>query len=223
MNSAVTFSPDSSLLLVGGFRQIQIWDTSDWKSRGLIQTPHLAVYTLAVSPDGKRLYASGVEGSSCVTIWDLETRTQLHRLNSKEVGFMALSPDGRTLAVGSFDHNVSLWDALTGNRLQTIQAHGSNVFGVAFSKDGKRLATVDHQGVLRLWNAETKSDISEDADTLQAMLRLGNWRLEQQRYEDAEALFSKVIELNEGTQHRDEHELADVRSGLRKHWTTLRV
>ena len=217
MNSVI-FSPDSSLLLVGGGGQIQIWDTSHWKTRGLIQTPHVAVYALAVSPDGKRLYAGGIPGSSCVTIWDIETRTQLHRLNSKAVGFMALSPDGRTLAVGSFDHNVSLWDALTGNRLQTIQAHGSNVLGVAFSKDGKRLATVDHQGVLRLWNAETKTAISEDADTLQAMLRLGNWRLEQERYEDAEALFSKVIELNEETQHLNEKQLSETR---RNHATAL--
>ena len=112
---------------------------------------------------------------------------------------MALSPDGRTLALGSFDHNVSLWDAHTGMRLQTIQAHTAPVFGVAFSRDGKRLATVDKEAVLRFWDADTKSDIRKDATTLQALARLGLWRFEQQRDEEAEALLSRVAQLSQAT------------------------
>ena len=158
----------------------------------------------AISPDGKRLYVGSRIDNRSVTIWDLETRKQLHRLNSQRVGFMALSPDGRTLAVGSFDHNVSLWDAVTGMRLQTIQAHTDPVFGVAFSKDGKRLATVDVEGVLRFWDADTKSDIRKDPVTLQALARLGLWRFEQQRDEEAESLFSRVAQLNQATAGTDD-------------------
>ncbi|MEO1528120.1 MAG: hypothetical protein AAFX06_22030, partial [Planctomycetota bacterium] len=214
---SLVFSPDSSRLLVGGNTgRVQIWGTSDWKSRDTIVTPHSMLSAMAISPDGKRLYLGSRIDKRSVTIWDIETRTQLHRLNSPPVGYLALSPNGRTLAVGSFDHNVSLWDADTGMRLQTIQTHGAPVFGVDFSPDSKRLATVDHQAVLRFWDAETKSEINEDPNILQALLRLGNWRFEQESYSEAETLFSKVIEMNKGTQHLTADELADLRLKLKK-------
>ena len=215
---SVVFSPDSSQLLTGdALGQIQIWDTSDWKLLDRIQTPQAQVNALAISPDGKRLYAgSATAGTGRVTVWDMLTRQQIDRFNSQRVGYLALSPDGRTLAVGSIDNNVVLWDALTGNRLQTIKEHDDAVFGVAFSKDGKRLATVSRDNFLRIWDAETKTAISEDSTTRWALLRLGNWRLEQERYSEAEALFSKVIKLSQKTTHHDEHEPAEVRSDVKK-------
>ena len=215
---SVVFSPDSSRLLAGdSLGQIQIWDTSDWKLLDRIQTPQAQVNALAISPDGKRLYAgSATAGTGRVTVWDMLTRQQIDRFNSQRVGYLALSPDGRTLAVGSFDNNVVLWDALTGNRLQTIKEHDDAVFGVAFSKDGKRLATVSRDNFLRIWDAETKTAISEDSTTRWALLRLGNWRLEQERYSEAEELFSKVIKLSQKTTHHDEHEPAEVRSDVKK-------
>ncbi|MFK7820002.1 MAG: protein kinase [Planctomycetaceae bacterium] len=211
------FSPDSSRLLVGDFRgRVQIWDTSDWSKQEPLLTAQLGLVSMAVSSDGKRLVTGYFVPGGGVCVWDLETRQKLRKFSSPPVGWLALSPDDRTLAVGSFDHNVVLWDMETGNRLQTIQAHPEEVNGVAFSQDGTRLATLSIDGVLRIWDAASNEAIERDPNTLMAMFRLGLWRFEQKRYEDAAALFSKVVELNRQSGRPIDSELKSVQWKIRK-------
>ena len=213
---SVIFSPDSSLLLVGdNLGRVQIWETFNWKSRGAIRTRQRGIGALAFSPDGKHLVVGSWKGTGCVSVWDIGTRKELKRLSSQPVGHLTLSPDGRTLAVGSFDHNVVLWDMKTGKRLQTIQSHADSVFGVAFSKDGNRLATMGSESVLRLWDAASIKEIERHPNTLTALARLGTWRVEQERYQEAEVVFSKVVELFHETKHFRENRLPTMRRNLR--------
>jgi serine/threonine protein kinase/WD40 repeat protein len=191
------FSPDSSRLLVGDLRgRVQIWDTADWTQQETLQTSQQALISMAISSDGKRLVTGSARSGDGICVWDMETRKMLRKLSSPEVGWLTLSPDDRTLAVGCLNNNVVLWDLETGKQLQTIDAHSKAVGGVAFSNDGNRLATISLDGVLHVWDAASNAEIEQDPKTLSALLRLGLWRFEQERYEDAEALFSKVLELN---------------------------
>ena len=211
---SVVFSPDSSLLLVGDYRgRVQMWKTSDWSQKGLLQTQQQGIGTLAISSDGKRLFVGSWFFPGGVSIWDLETENELRKFGfGSSVGFLALSPDDRTLAVGGADHNLVLWDVETGKRLQMIQAHFRSVNGVAFSKDGNRLATADGDAIVRIWDAASKGEIEKDPNTLLAMARLGLLRAEQNRFEDAQALISKVVELSKETQHLSEDQVSDVKN-----------
>ena len=214
---APIFSLDSSRLFVADhFGGVQIWDTSNWTQQEQLRTSQEGVVSMAISSDGKRLVTGSCVTGGDVCIWDLKTRKLLRRLSSPPVGYLTLSPDDRTLAVGCLNHNVVLWDFETGKQLQIIQTHGDQVYGVEFSPDGNRLASLSVDGVLRFWDADSTSEIEQDPKTLRALLRLGNWRLEQERYEEAQALFSKVIELSQKSPHHDEHELAEVRSDVKK-------
>jgi WD40 repeat protein len=63
------------------------------------------------SPDGKRLFSGGSEGS--ITIWDLQHRTKVLTLDAPggSVSALALSSDGRRLAsCGSQTGEVQIWD-----------------------------------------------------------------------------------------------------------------
>ena len=55
--------------------------------------------------------------------------------------------------------------------------------------------------VLKLWDVLLPDGTQPDPSTLQALLHLGNHRLKQKRFEEAEALFSKVAKLGQKTQH----------------------
>jgi WD40 repeat protein len=213
--TAVAFSSDSSRMFVCDEKGVvEIWNTADWTKQDSIQTSHGPGTTIAISSDGTRLAAAS-NTTEAISIWDIEAGEEVRQLRTPKVFSLAFAPNDRTLAAGCENHDAILWDVESGKRLQTFIGHSDIPGSIAFSKDGHRLASVSLDGVLHIWDAATRNDIEHDPNTLQALLRLGNWRLEQERYAEAETLFSKVIELNHGTQHLTADELADVRRNLK--------
>lgn len=213
--TSVAFSPDSSRMFVCDRKGVvEIWNTADWTKQDSIQTSQGPRNSIAISSDGTRLATASV-GTETIRIWDLETRNEVGKLRSPKVVSLAFAPNDRTLAAGCENHEVILWDVESGKRLQTFTGHSDVPGSIAFSRDGQRLASLSLDGVLHIWDAATNDDIEQDPSTLQALLRLGNWRFEQERYAEAETLFSKVIELNQETQHLSTDELADVKRNLK--------
>jgi WD40 repeat protein len=127
------------------------------------------VYSLAFSPDGRRLasaagdpYASHTPGE--LKLWDVATGRQLltGRGPTRAVFSVAFSPDGRRLASAGGDlrnktapGEVKVWDAATGEELLALQGHSGPVWGVAFSSDGSCLASSGHDQTVRVWEATT--------------------------------------------------------------------
>ncbi|KAG8995954.1 POC1 centriolar protein A [Tulasnella sp. 427] len=139
-------------------KQLSYWTRSIWTT-----IEHGRIYSIAFSPDGKRI-ASG-SSDRTMRLWDAETGQQLGgplEGHTDAVDSVAFSPDGKRIASGSRDRTVRLWDAETGQQSgDPLEGHTDGVIFVAFSPDGKRIASGSWDKTVRLWDAETGQQSGE--------------------------------------------------------------
>jgi len=159
----VAWSPDSARLLSGGDHMIYRWDATTGKQlfppadgdsvRG-------GITHLALSRDGKRLYAAG-EGQR-IHVWDMSQRKRIAAWDAPDyLGALHVSPDGRQLLLADSDQ-LLVCDADSGNILRrfnpddnmsvmTVAGGGTILLAMGWNSrltahrvaDGQRLYTLD--------------------------------------------------------------------------------
>ncbi|MGA7329006.1 MAG: caspase family protein, partial [Rhodomicrobium sp.] len=168
--SAISFTADGNYLLsAGDDKVIRIWDWRAGKTlrtlRGQSEVGYGgAIYTIALSPDGRLLAVAGFigstdEGDRCcgdIRLYSLETDQILTLLKGHEsrVIELAFSPDGKYLISGAKDNSAIIWDVASAKLRQRLHGHTDAIYGVGFSPDGKRAITGSFDKTLRLWNAD---------------------------------------------------------------------
>ena len=157
--SSVKFSPDGSVLAVGGYQRVRLVDVASGKVLAELTGHADAVRSIAFSPDGRMIAAAGglPQREGEIKIWDLQSHQLLRTLNGHKdcIYSIAWSPDGKLIASGSYDKMVKLWDATTGKEVRNLQDHIDAVFAVAFSPDGKRLASASQDRTVKIWDVAT--------------------------------------------------------------------
>jgi WD40 repeat protein len=155
--------PSNATALVVAADGRTVWVANAPQSGGIMAlggpTPRLwptdpfPVWSIAVSPDGRRL-ASG-HFQSQVRLWDAQaagTRQADWRPNSGRVTALAFAADGQTLATGGSDAAIATWDVATARQKRRFKGHLGAIRGLVFSDDGAALASSDARGVARLWD-----------------------------------------------------------------------
>ena len=140
-------TPDAEMVL----RQA----VADYRVRGTASLGGAKAYSVAFSPDGTRLAATGSDGAVRVWAWNGRTVTGsplVLRGHEGDVWFVAFSPDGRQLATAGADGTIRIWRADGQGAPRQLRGHKGIVWTVAFSPDGSRLASAGADTTIRVWD-----------------------------------------------------------------------
>lgn len=152
--TALHFGTDVTHLFSAGYDgTIREWNLARHATIRTFKARGATIWTIDISPDGKRLAAGGED--SIIRVWNIDepgppAELRGHTRNIWEVRF---SPDGKRLASCSFDYSVRLWDAERFRALKTLAGHQQSCVGLDYSRDGKLLASGGDDSTIRYWRA----------------------------------------------------------------------
>ncbi len=157
---AIDFSPDGTLLAVGGFHEVLLWksDGSELVARlvGLSER----IESVRFAPDGTRLAVSGgLPGRMGeVQIWDVPKRQLALSVpvTYDTVYGASWSPEGSRIALGGADNSVRAIDARTGAQGLFMGSHNDWVLDTAFTADGSHLISVGRDMAAKLTEVATQ-------------------------------------------------------------------
>ena len=159
--NALSFTPDSKLLVTGGDDDtLRVWDMTvkDPGLSSLSLSGHSGdIVGVTMAVDGKKVVSHGLDA---VRIFDLDKRARAvdqYPLegHSGTVRSVSVAPDGLWLATGADDGTVRVWDALgrsPGRSGKILRLGPEQVLDVAVTRIGDRIAAVGGGGRAAVWN-----------------------------------------------------------------------
>jgi Tol biopolymer transport system component len=167
------FSDDGKRFILAIGATMHVFDVETGKEVRTIKTEERNMDHLAVSPDSKRLLASGwgkqiktrlpdgrmrysTAKEHPLELYDLETGKCLHRitLTGEISGPVAFSADGKTFvaAIDKPAGAIRFWDTATGAERPSITGFRSRVKALAFTPDGRRLISAMDDATALVWD-----------------------------------------------------------------------
>ncbi|HNQ89096.1 MAG TPA: WD40 repeat domain-containing protein [Verrucomicrobiota bacterium] len=155
--SAVAFSPDGTLALVGltgGSAMLWRIGNGDWAGAFAAGG---SVLSVAFSPDGTQAITGS--DNNLAKVWRVSDRSLVHTLtgHAGRVAAVAFSPDGSLVLTGAGanyggDYTAKVWRVSDGSLLRTLAGHSDGLFSAGFSPDGAVAATGSRDGAVLLWD-----------------------------------------------------------------------
>lgn len=153
--------PDENYLIVAG-REISTWNLNRRTKRLVYEKVHSdTVKAVFITPDGK--YGITASLDPAIKIWDMESRTVLHKLDgygNHVPPLIAITPDGEYIIAGSDNFDLHVWQIATGQKVQTLQGHTRNITRVKLSADGTLAISASDDGSVRLWDLRSGQEQS---------------------------------------------------------------
>jgi WD40 repeat protein len=126
------------------------------------------IVSLAVSPDGGRLFTGRIGGT--LEWWDLTgSGARSGTFTDDEVGSsgahrgpvwaVTATPDGTAVVSGGEDGTARIWETSSGNRRCTLTGHDGAVRAVAATPDGSGVVTASSDTTVRLWDPTTGTQV----------------------------------------------------------------
>jgi WD40 repeat protein len=141
------------LALSGGEGMFRVFDVATGKEMGKFQGHRGHVTALALSPDGKRLAAGGVDNR--IRVWQISdsakegTNPLLYSVFAHEAPILRLaySPNGRTIVSTGEDRAIKVWNAGKMTLRAELERQPEWCFGLDIAPDNKTLAVGRLDGV----------------------------------------------------------------------------
>jgi WD40 repeat protein len=164
----IAFSGNGLLVAASGLPgrggEVRVWNVADGTLVRSWAGHADAIYSVAVSPDGKLLVTGSYDQK--IILWNIADGTQVRILEGHNGAVFALAfrPDGKVLASGSADRTVKLWDVATGKRLDTRPEPLKEQQTLAFNPDGSKLFAAGVDNRVRAWQISAAA--TEGSNTL---------------------------------------------------------
>ncbi|WP_370568016.1 pentapeptide repeat-containing protein [Fortiea sp. LEGE XX443] len=159
---SIAFSPDSNLLVSGGFdKKLKLWDV---KSRKLIRTwdGYQKILSVAFHPkkQPKKLIVASAGHNHIIQLWDIDDPNNVKLIKTfkghkRAVESIVFTPDGKQLISCSQDQTIKFWEV--GGKLNisihTIELgkpyQGMNIYGLD-GLDSAQISALEELGALKL-------------------------------------------------------------------------
>ena len=159
---SLCFSPDSELLVSGGYRNVKFWKRARNAHKLDLTGIESPVCALAISADGK--WAAMGEDNGKIQLFELSSGKLVRALEGHNgaVSGVAFSTDSGKLASGGQDKTVRVWNVADGVPIGNIETPAA-VNAVAFVAANAQVATAGADNVIRTWALPTAD--TKDAKT----------------------------------------------------------
>ena len=172
--TALAFSPDGSLLVVGGYHEVLLQKGDGSGLAGRLLGECARIESLAFSKDGKLLAVAGGSPAEFgqVQIWDVATRKNLKTFqpSTDSLYGISFSPDGKTIACGAADKIVRRINIGDGKVLTEFKAHSDWVLATCFTLDGKQIVSAGRDKAIKLIDGASGRFVDDINNPLEQVL-----------------------------------------------------
>jgi WD40 repeat protein len=122
---SVVFSPDGKrFAIASNLGYARVWDTATWHEAATLHGFLNAVFSVAFSPDSKRLITGGSNPDDAVKLWDTDSWQELLTLEGTGSLYVttAFSPDGNAIGTVSADGILQVWRAPSWAEIHAAEA-----------------------------------------------------------------------------------------------------
>jgi WD40 repeat protein len=163
--TAMAFTSGGDRLVVGGYHELLIWDTSAGMLATRVGNIPQRTFGISFSPDNSWLAiaggAAGVSGEVRLIPWNDGPRPGAEPkilATHDDVFFdVAFRPDGQQLAAAGSDGLLRVFDVATGAERFKINSHADWVTDICYSPDGKYIATASRDKTAKVFDADSGS------------------------------------------------------------------
>jgi WD40 repeat protein len=162
------FTPDGNTLVTcsgwpAGDGTIRVYDVKSAKELRGVTGLKGDVNELAMSPDGKFVYAAFGGSDGVVRGYDVATAKEVMKFEGQDkrsnVSCILVAPGGKLAASGGSDKRLLLWETATGKLVREFKGHTDLVRCLAFTPDGKKLCSGSWDGTVKVWEVESAKEL----------------------------------------------------------------
>lgn len=154
--AAVAFSPDSTQIATGGYREVLVWDRASSKLTARVGGLPERIRAIQWMNADSLLVAGGIPGEygeAAVVSVKGGRRTGVLTTFPDVATSISLSPDGLRVAAGCADGSVVCIEVASAKTIWSSKVHADQVTGIAFTTNGQYVASTGRDKVVKVYDS----------------------------------------------------------------------